>query len=595
MRLRRQLAGGSQVLNNLTQVGIDALVDLVAQVQMHAEHVVGAERLDRIGKGVRFVHGLDIHKPPGAGALGMLVQDRIDDIAVDVVGMGVLGQVHDVVAHALVTVVVAQALELRQVAAQRQQRKLALLDRRAVVPAHHNAHDECSHKDGEIAAVEELGERAHEEEAFEQKEEGREDPRSNLELALLVQVEEEQQRGAHHSQRNGKAVGGFHMRRVLEQQHHDDAADKHDVVDHGDVELALGLGRVEDLHVRHEVQTAGLGHQRECAGDERLRGNDGRDGGKADGKRAQARGEHLVERVEVGNAHELGVGSVVDKPRALAHIGKQQTALNERPGGVDVAAADVAHVGVERLGTGGGEEAAAQNHDARVVVGAQQKGDAAHRVEAQQHGGVLEDKEQTRAAQEQEPQRHDGAKGVTDLGRTDALYQEERDDDGERNGDDAALVIAQHGMDRRDGAQALDGRGNGNGRRQDAVGEQRGATQHGGDDKPLATALDQAVQGKDAALTMVIGAQRDEHILDGGQQRDRPHDKGERAKHELLRHASDAAVAGNERLGYIHRAGADIAVHHAQRDEHRRDAHRNRSVRGCLLGLLFHKPVSSQL
>ena len=73
------------------------------------------------------------------------------------------------------------------------------------------------------------------------------------------------------------------------------------------------------------------------------------------------------------------------------------------------------------------------------------------------------------------------------------------------------------------------------------------------DDKPLATALDQAVQGKDAALTMVIGAQRDEHILDGGQQRDRPHDKGERAKHELLRHASDAAVAGNERLGYIHR------------------------------------------
>ena len=385
------------------------------------------------------------------------------------------------------------------------------------------------------------------------------------------------------------------MRRVLEQQHHDDAADKHDVVDHGDVELALGLGRVEDLHVRHEVQAAGLGHQRECAGDERLRGNDGRDGGKAYGKRAQARGEHLVERVEVGNAHELGVGSVVHKPSALAHIGKQQAALNERPGSVDVAAADVAHVGVERLGTGGGEEAAAQNHDARVVVGAQQKGDAAHRVEAQQHGGVLEDKEQTRAAQEQEPQRHDGAKGVTDLGRTDALYQEEHDDDGERNGDDAALVIAQHGMDRRDGAQALDGRGNGNGRRQDAVGEQRGATQHGGDDKPLAAALDQAVQGKDAALTMVIGAQRDEHILDGGQQRDRPHDKGERAEYELLRDASDAAVAGNERLGYIHRAGADIAVHHAQRDEHRRDAHRNRSVRGCLLGLLFHKPVSSQL
>ena len=60
-------------------------------------------------------------------------------------------------------------------------------------------------------------------------------------------------------------------------------------------------------------------------------------------------------------------------------------------------------------------------------------------------------------------------------------------------------------------------------------------------------------------------------------------------------YVTKALVAGNERLGYIHRTGADIAVHHAQRDEHRRDAHRNRSVRGCLLGLFFHKPVSSQL
>ena len=409
-----------------------------------------------------------------------------------------------------------------------------------------------------------------------------------------MQIEEEQQRRAHHGQGNSQAVRSLHVRRVLEQQHHDDAAHEHDVVDHGDVELTLGLGRIEDLHMRHEVQAAGLGHQRECAGDERLRSDDGRDGGKADGKGTQARGEHLVEGVEVGDAHELRVAGVVDKPRTLTHVGQQQAALNERPGGVDVAAAHMAHVGIERLGTGGGQEAAAQDHDARMVVGAQQKADATQRVEAQKHRGILEDKEQTRTAQEQKPQRHDGAKGVANLGRADALHQEERDDDGERDGDNAAMVVTEHGVDRRNGAQALDSRGNGNGRRQDAVGEERRPTQHGGDDKPLAAALDQAVQGKDAALAVVVGAQRDQHVLDGRQQRDRPHDKGERAEHELLRDASDAAVAGNERLGYIHGAGADIAVHHAQRDEHRRDAHRNRSVRGYFLCLLFHKPVSSQ-
>ena len=150
----------------------------------------------------------------------------------------------------------------------------------------------------------------------------------------------------------------------------------------------------------------------------------------------------------------------------------------------------MAHVGIERLGTGGGKEAAAQDHDARMVVGAQQKADAAQRVEAQQHRGVLEDKEQTRTAQEQKPQRHDGAKGTADLGRADALHQEEHNDDGKRDGHDAALVVTKHGMDRRDGAQALDSRGNGNGRRQDAVGEERRPAQHGGDDKPLAAALD---------------------------------------------------------------------------------------------------------
>ena len=79
----------------------------VAQVQMHSEHVVGAERLDRIGKGMRLVHGLDIHEPPGASALGCLSKIEVDDIAVDVIGMGVLGQVHDVVAQALIAVVIS--------------------------------------------------------------------------------------------------------------------------------------------------------------------------------------------------------------------------------------------------------------------------------------------------------------------------------------------------------------------------------------------------------------------------------------------------------------------------------------------------------
>ena len=52
----------------------------------------------------------------------------------------------------------------------------------------------------------------------------------------------------------------------------------------------------------------------------------------------------------------------------------------------------MAHVGIERLGTGGSEEAAAQNHDARMVVGAQQKSDATQRVEHSSTAGYWQTK-----------------------------------------------------------------------------------------------------------------------------------------------------------------------------------------------------------
>ena len=342
--LGRQLAGRGQVADDLAQVGVHALVHLVAQVQVHAEDVVGPKGLDRVGERVRLVGHADAHEPPGAGALGVLVQDRVHDVAVDVTGVGVLGEEDEVVGAELVALVLAQARELGQVAADGQQRRLALLDGSAQVPTDHDAHDEGGEQQREVAAVEELGEGGGEEETLEHEEEDDEDPRGSLEPALARQVEEQKDGRAHHRDRDSQAVCGLHVRGALEEKDHDDAAHEHDRVDHGDVELALGLGGVGNLHVGHEVEAHRLGHEREGAGDEGLGRDDGRERGEAHGEGAQARVEHLEERVEVGDARERRVGGVQEQPSALAQVGEEQADLHERPGGVDVVAAHVAHV-----------------------------------------------------------------------------------------------------------------------------------------------------------------------------------------------------------------------------------------------------------
>ena len=428
--------------------------------------------------------------------------------------------------------------------------------------------------------MEELGERGGKEEALERQEEGNENPGEDLLAALFAEVEEEQHGRAHHGDSDGEAVCGFHMRRALEQQDDDDATDHHDVVDHGDIELALGLRRVENLHVRHEVEAARLGYQRERARDKRLRCDDCRERREGDGERAHTRGKHLEERVEIFDVHERRVALVEEQPCALSQVGENQADLNERPGAVDVAAADVAHVGVERLGAGGGEEAAAENHDARVIVGRKQEHDAANRVEGEQHDGVLDDEHETRDAEEQEPERHDRAERAADFRRADALDQKQNDDDCERDDDDLALIVAQKRVHGGNGAQALDSGRDGDGRGQDSVGEKSRAAEHGGHDKPRGMALDQAIQCKDAALAMVVGAHANEHVLDSRKQRDRPDDERKRAENELLGNAAESAVAGDERLGYVHGARADIAVNDTEGHKHRRQADGD-GVRGC--------------
>ena len=231
--------------------------------------------------------------------------------------------------------------------------------------------------------------------------------------------------------------------------------------------------------MRHKVEARCLGYQRERAGDERLRGDDGRHGRKHDGKGAQGLGEHHIERVDDIHCEHLGVGVIGEQPSALTQIVEDEGRFNKRPGCIDVCLAHVAHVRVERLGTGCRQKDKAEHHDARVVDGREQEHDAADGVERAQDGRVAEHVEQTGASQEQEPQRHERAEQLADRRGTGALHGKQAADNDDGDDDYIGLAVTQKRMAPLDSAQALDGRGNRDGGGEDAVGEQRRAADHG--------------------------------------------------------------------------------------------------------------------
>ena len=379
--LRRQLTRSHQVADDLTQIGVDALVDLKAQVQANAEEEVRAKGLNGIFVRIGLIGDMHVDEPVCLGALGMFVQDGIEHVAVERERVGAVGEEHQVVGEYGIGLVVAQAVELIDVLGDGQQNRLRALDGGATAPHVHKAKQQCGQEDHHIAAVKEHGEARGEEAQLNGTEEQGEDAGAQLVLENAGDIARQKRRGHEHGHGNGEAVGALHALGVLEQQHDEDAADPHDVVDERNIELALGVAGVVDAQMRHKVETRGLGYQRERAGDERLRGNDGRHGRKHNGKGAQGLGKHHIERVDDIHREHLGVGVIGEQPSSLTQIVEDEGRLNKRPGCVNVSFAHVTHVRIERLGASRRQEDEAEHHDARVVDGREQEHDAADGVE----------------------------------------------------------------------------------------------------------------------------------------------------------------------------------------------------------------------
>ena len=117
-----------------------------------------------------------------------------------------------------------------------------------------------------------------------------------------------------------------------------------------------------DLKTGQQSELDRLLGERIGAGDHRLARNHGRDRRKSDHRDQRPVREHQKERV----FERLGIG---DNERALPQIvQRQRRQHDEQPGGLDRPFAEMPEVGIERLGTGHGEEHRAERDEADQAV-----------------------------------------------------------------------------------------------------------------------------------------------------------------------------------------------------------------------------------
>jgi hypothetical protein len=364
---------------------------------------------------------------------------------------------------------------------------------------------------------------------------------------------ESQDGGDQHVGADRDAVGRRQVAGRAEHHHREHDGDEQAPVDEGHVDLAgVAHAGVLDVEARQIAHLDGLLGHAEGAGDQGLRGDHRGHGGQAHQRQQRPFGRHQVERVFHG-------GGVADQQGALAEVIEHQRGHDHRePGQAYRLLAEVAEVGVQRLGAGHAQHHGAQDDEggARVVPHEHQ---GVVRAQRHQDVGVGGDLRNAQQRQHAKPDQRDRPEKFADAGRAVFLHREQGEQNDQGDGDHALLE------GRRDDFQAFDRRQHRNRRRDDAVAVKQGGAEDADDQQGLAQlglvfhrGGGQRQHGDQAAFAVVVGAQHQRHVLDGNDDGQRPEEDGQDAVDVV---GGERNVPGTENfLDGIQDAGSDVAV-----------------------------------
>ena len=432
----------------------------------------------------------------------------------------------------------------------------------AAPPRGHDGEDGAAEDEREPAALEELQRaRRHQHRVDDEEEPGRRQRQRQRIAPAVAHDEEGEQRGDEHRHGHGDAVRRRKRRRVAEAEHRQQHGEHHEPVDERDVDLAgFLLGGVQHAHARQQPELDRLLGERERARDDGLRGDHRSERGEHDHWHQQRAREQAEERV-------LECARIADEQGALAHVVERQRRQHESvPGETDRLLAEVAHVGIERLGAGQRQHDRPHHHE-QVPAAHAQEFEGTQRVEGREDRRMLRDLHCAGDREHREPDDDDRTEQLADGGRSIALAEEEADDHGHRDRQHVGLER------RRDRLQPFHRAEHRDRRRDDAVAvEERGA-EHAGEQqqrmqprRSSGSLRGQRREGHDAALAAVVGTQDQDDVLERHDDHQGPEDRRDGADH--VRGVENDRVDGVEDLLHrVQRAGADVAVHDAERAE----------------------------
>ncbi|MNH99046.1 hypothetical protein D3C73_518020 [compost metagenome] len=225
----------------------------------------------------------------------------------------------------------------------------------------------------------------------------------------------------------------------------------------------------------------------------------------------------------------------------------------------------MAHVRIERLHPRDGQHHGAQGKEGGALVG-HEEAQRPDRVERSQHLGVVEDAAKAKRRQGQKPDQHDGGKQLAHGGGAVFLDGKQQGQHQHRERHYVGIQRGGHYL------QALDGRHHRHGRGDHHLAIEEAAADEPQNDQHRRPRLRGVAgrerhQGEDAPFARVVRPHHEGEVLDRDHQDQQPEDQGEKAQNGGGLYP-ETELAGEALAQGIERAGADIAIDHADRRQH---------------------------
>src|SRR5690606_1945392 len=407
---------------------------------------------------------------------------------------------------------------------------------------HEHIHDQVKEggdHESKPSAVWEFVEIGDEEKTFDPEKHNPDCERLEYRLLCCRIVKYQQRRRHKHVDCDGQSVCRLHLRGILEVQHHDDTAGHEYPVDGRNVDLPANFARITDTRCRPQFRLHRVVNEREGPREQRLTCYAG---GQCCDDDAEPQHPFRHDRIK-GICVSERCPVLRQEPRSLAEVVEQKADFHKPPPDTDVAFATMAEIGVQRFGTRSTEKDGTEYPEPPGVVGEEPVGVVW--IQCIKYRKVVADMQRAYCADNEEPDQHDGTERSAENGGAELLKHKHADDD--RNYNRQHRLVADVGDQH---VQAFHRGGNADGRCDEAVGNERGATQYGGVNQPPSfVTSDERVEGKDSSFPFVISIERQVNVFYGGDDGERPYDTRQPTNDELR---VNRVVTGNG-LEYVKR------------------------------------------